>query len=85
MAKINSTSQNQTVANPDSGRFIAQMMAIDEVEHKLIAADPRLRREIWFQAVALVVWPGSFWYVFNTFIEQAGPGANLGPRPPAYQ
>ena len=57
----------------DAGRFLEWLMAIGEVEREFVAVDPRMRREIWFQAVALILCPLSFGYaIFNVATSLLG-------------
>ncbi len=68
-----SKTDSAPTANPGAAQFMGWLMAIDEVERQFIATSPRLRREIWFQAVALVLCPASFGYaVFNVAVSLLG-------------
>lgn len=60
----------------DAGQFMEWLMAIGEVEREFLATDPQIRREIWFQAVALILCPLSFGYaIFNVATSLLGNSA----------
>lgn len=73
MTKTTFAPRTQTTVVPNAGQFMEWLMAISGIEREFIAADPRLRREIWFQVVALILCPLSLGYaVFNVAVSLLG-------------
>jgi len=80
MTETTSEPRTQTAnVTHDAGQFMEWLMAIGEVERELLATDPQIRREIWFQAAALILCPLSFGYaIFNvatTLLDHSAPSA----------
>jgi hypothetical protein len=66
MSKTTRATDGHTATSASDGTFVERLMAISQVERGFIASNPKLRREIRFQALALMLGPTSLAYAVYT-------------------